>query len=529
MTYAEDIKNRVNLPTKTKKPVKVGVYSRVSTDNDGQKESCANQVEMAERYIAQHPNLELVEVYVDDGISGKNDFNRPAYGQMQSAIFEGKIELIIVKSTSRLNRDVYNAVGLDNFLLEHKATYLTLEDNKIHDLENPDAELMHALNFAMDARYVRNQSINGKKTQQLRIDRKELSAKDISFGYKWDKANKTIVVDSEEAEAVQFIFEAYVYYGKTQAEIQRDLKEMGYDRCAASITKTLKDTRYIGEFPINKRTSQLGRGHTETKRILLPKDQWVIVERPDLAIVDRELFELAQRKKAANLTTPGHFPEGRTQSYYTGHHLFSQKIFCEKCGKPYRHGYADRKQMVPIYRISPHCDCESNINRVYEADLEEITNTAIRETINGQEGICEELEATLMDCLRRAQRPSAKGEMKKLKLRKAAKERERNNLISAIAKGGFDGSAVEAFQTQINNLSAEIETLEQTIRDKEDKQIDETYITQKSCQIHDAISNLKDFTSITRDRVLNYVDKILVGKDGDIEIYLRGDMRILTQ
>ena len=77
MTIAEVIKQYL-IPGSTD-IVRVVIYARVSTDNEGQKESCSNQVELAKRYIDNHPNIKLVAIYIDDGISGKNDFTRPQY------------------------------------------------------------------------------------------------------------------------------------------------------------------------------------------------------------------------------------------------------------------------------------------------------------------------------------------------------------------------------------------------------------------------------------------------------------------
>ena len=109
MNYAEEIKKRIN-DTNTES-VKAVIYARVSTDTDGQKESCANQVDLAKKYIESHPNIYLMNVYVDDGISGKNDFNRPQYNEMVEEIETGGVDLIITKALSRLNRDQLNSSG----------------------------------------------------------------------------------------------------------------------------------------------------------------------------------------------------------------------------------------------------------------------------------------------------------------------------------------------------------------------------------------------------------------------------------
>lgn len=320
MNYAEELKNRIFSTEKTK-PVRAVIYSRVSTDNEGQKESCSNQVELAESFIKNHPNITLVSTFVDDGISGKNDFTRPQYNEMLQLLSTDGFDLIITKALSRLNRDELNSLMLNSMLIEHDATVLTLEDGQVHDFEDMNSGLLHSVKYAIDAQYVKQQSINGRKTQQLRCERKELSAKDISFGYEWHSDTRTITINQEEAEIVSYIYEEYVYRNATPASIYKALNEKGYT-CSRSrvdketkerytirqplsersITNILMDSRYIGKFYINKRTTKLGTGRTKSRRIILPKEQWVLCEHPELQIVDEDLFEMAQRIRANRQT-----------------------------------------------------------------------------------------------------------------------------------------------------------------------------------------------------------------------------------
>lgn len=72
MNYAQKLREKLN--SNSTEPVRAVIYARVSTDNEGQKESCTNQVDLAMTYIAKHPNIQLIDTYIDDGISGKNDF-----------------------------------------------------------------------------------------------------------------------------------------------------------------------------------------------------------------------------------------------------------------------------------------------------------------------------------------------------------------------------------------------------------------------------------------------------------------------
>lgn len=80
MSYAEDIRQQLNNDNSA--PIFAVIYAQVSTDNEGQKDSCSNQVALAKTYVSNHSNIQVVGTYVDDGISGKNDFTRPQYNAM---------------------------------------------------------------------------------------------------------------------------------------------------------------------------------------------------------------------------------------------------------------------------------------------------------------------------------------------------------------------------------------------------------------------------------------------------------------
>ena len=125
----------------------------------------------------------------------------------------------------------------------------------------------------MDAQFVKQQSINGRKTQELRCEKKELSAKDCSYGYEWHREDKTITINEDQAEVVRRIFEDYVYRNGTPASIQKALQSEGINICGRTVSNIILDERYIGKFYINKRTTKLGTGRTKSKRIKLPKEQ----------------------------------------------------------------------------------------------------------------------------------------------------------------------------------------------------------------------------------------------------------------
>lgn len=518
MTYAQDLKSRICANEASPAPVRAVVYARVSTDNESQKDSCANQIYLAERYLEKHPNIKLLRIFTDDGISGKNDYNRPAYSNMLDHISQGKVDLIITKALSRLNRDQYNALSLTNLLIAHCATVYTLEDGQLHDFEDLNSNLLHGLNYAIDAQYVLRQSISGHRVQELRCQRKELTAKDISFGYKWDKINKAIYIDNDEATTVAFIFEEYVLRNATPASIYRQLKRRGVHLSERSITNILQDERYIGHFYINKKTSRLGTGNNKTQYFKVPKDRWVLVDRPDLRIIADELFDIAQRIRETRKSIYMRNGKIDVQARFQGKHLFASKLYCGCCGKPYIFK-RDSSTNTPKYRVHNHSECANSVNSILENDLINITKKAIKDTLDSQEEICNGLELLLTQCVEELQGQTKTAD--KLKVQKKKKEQQIDTLINELSEGGLSEAARNRIKTKLNDIEKDIEELSKTISSTEETKYDHSYVTKQVQTIKEAFNDLHGFTEIDRDRVSNYIDRIIVHKNGDLDVILR--------
>ena len=518
MTYAQDLKSRICANEASPAPVRAVVYARVSTDNESQKDSCANQIYLAERYLEKHPNIKLLRIFTDDGISGKNDYNRPAYSNMLDHISQGKVDLIITKALSRLNRDQYNALSLTNLLIAHCATVYTLEDGQLHDFEDLNSNLLHGLNYAIDAQYVLRQSISGHRVQELRCQRKELTAKDISFGYKWDKINKAIYIDNDEAATVVFIFEEYVLRNATPASIYRQLKRRGVHLSERSITNILQDERYIGHFYINKKTSRLGTGNNKTQYFKVPKDRWVLVDRPDLRIIADELFNIAQRIRETRKSIYMRNGKIDVQARFQGKHLFASKLYCGCCGKPYIFK-RDSSTSTPKYRVHNHSECANSVNSILENDLINITKKAIKDTLDSQEEICNGLELLLTQCVEELQGQTKTAD--KLKVQKKKKEQQIDTLINELSEGGLSEAARNRIKTKLNDIEKDIEELSKTISSTEETKYDHSYVTKQVQTIKEAFNDLHGFTEIDRDRVSNYIDRIIVHKNGDLDVILR--------
>ena len=83
-----------------------GLYGRLSVLDNGKVdgEPIESQIAIIEQYVAGHPELKIVERYIDNGYTGTN-FDRPNWERMMADVKSGRINCIIVKDLSRLGRN----------------------------------------------------------------------------------------------------------------------------------------------------------------------------------------------------------------------------------------------------------------------------------------------------------------------------------------------------------------------------------------------------------------------------------------
>ena len=82
--------------------MKAWLYYRLSRDEDQEMNSLQNQRQILIDYAEQNGH-EVVGESFDDNVSGMT-FNRKGLGELEDAVDEGKVELVLVKDLSRLGR-----------------------------------------------------------------------------------------------------------------------------------------------------------------------------------------------------------------------------------------------------------------------------------------------------------------------------------------------------------------------------------------------------------------------------------------
>lgn len=152
---------------------RTALYLRLSRE-DGDKtesDSVANQRTLLETYAADHPELCIVDEFVDDGYSGSN-FERPAFQRLFRELEQGTINCVLVKDLSRFGRN-YIEVGryLERIFPVMRVRLIAVTDN--YDSQSAwktsDSIMVPMRNLLNDA-YCRDISVKIKS--QLAVKRK---------------------------------------------------------------------------------------------------------------------------------------------------------------------------------------------------------------------------------------------------------------------------------------------------------------------------------------------------------------------
>ena len=178
------------------------MYLRLSRE-DGDKtesDSIANQRTLLEVYAADHPELCIVDEFVDDGYSGSN-FERPAFQNLFRELEQGTINCVLVKDLSRFGRN-YIEVGryLERIFPVMRVRLIAVTDN--YDSQSAwktsDSIMVPMRNLLNDA-YCRDISVKIKSQLAVKRKRGDFVGSFATYGYQKDPSNHTKLIVDELA------------------------------------------------------------------------------------------------------------------------------------------------------------------------------------------------------------------------------------------------------------------------------------------------------------------------------------------
>lgn len=311
------------------------LYCRLSKDDDlqGESNSITNQKEILTQY-AKENNLNIYDVYIDDGYSGTN-FERPDFKRMIQDIKDKKVNMVIVKDSSRLGRD-YIGFGeyVEKIFPENQVRLVSILDNYDSAIDNGVADTL-PFRAVINDLYAKDISKKVKASKHKNAVNGLFNGNRTPYGYKRSETDRhKLVIDEECAKNVRRIFDLYLEgialskiaytFNDEHIPTPSQISGTGRNVCTiwkpSSIKHILKNEVYIGNM-VQEKCKRIN--YKLKKRIKNDKSDWVRVENTHDPIIDKEKFYAVQDILANKSET-------RVKSRNL---LLKGLVVCSDCGK----------------------------------------------------------------------------------------------------------------------------------------------------------------------------------------------------
>ncbi len=351
------------------KKLRTCAYVRVSTDSLSQADSLENQTAAYERLINSNPEYEFVGIYSDQGLTGCYE-NRPGFQKMIEDAHQGKIDLIIVKSISRLARNTVTVLKFARELKEF-GVGIFFEEERINTLSS-DGELMLTVMASFAQEESRSTSENIKWSVRKKFERGDFTINTSRFmGYDIDDAGD-LVINHEEAKIVKRIFNLYLK-GISTIAIAKIFNKEGIPTVTggswhdSTINNMLRNEKYKGDFILQKyytpedKRNRTVRNKGELQSYYISENHPAIISREDW---DRVQTILDEKIKKRNLGSEG-------TAVYNKRYKYSGLLYCPHCGKALHRRYVHNRKVQWIcstYLKNGVVACKGI--RIFEEDIE---------------------------------------------------------------------------------------------------------------------------------------------------------------
>lgn len=487
-------------------------YVRVSTDKEDQLNSLEMQKEYFDDYAGEK-GMELVNIYADEGITGTKLKNRKEFQRMLLDAEKRRFDILLVKDVSRFARNTVDGLESLRKLQDNDIEVVFINNMGI----GKNNEFLITIYFAMAQQESENTSKRVKFGKKQNM--KKGKVPNQVYGY-----DKTIgdyfhlEKNSQEVAVVQRIFDYYVNMGIGASAIARILnkegirtkrKGMWYQN---SVTRILKNEIYVGKV-INGKEEM--KNIYSDKRKAVEEDGWIVVERPELAIIDADLFDNAQKMLHGRYES---FKVDRTR--HSNRYVFSTFLRCECCGYSFRKAQIRNKipnhEWICSNRNQNGTKACSNVTKVKEAEMLESILSYLKDYYQNMDRM---LQWT-------------KNEFEKLYKESLPDDNDLENLSQEIAQ---IKKKLRKLDMKFEHDIISIEEYEREAKVLKARQVRLEY-KQQSCQETDNVTKQLDMLmknlfsdiekTLTADVITNellktLIDKIIVCENGEVKVYMK--------
>ena len=308
----------------TARKLRVAAYTRVSSNSKDQEHSFAAQNAYFSKLITDNPDWELADIYADQGITGTSIDKRDDFLRMMEDCRKGRIDRILVKSSSRFARNTKESLAAVRELKSLNISVYFEEQNI--DTAQVSGEVLIAMFAALAQRESEAISERVRWSYKVRMSKGRFSTCKAPYGYRLVKDH--LEIQEDEASIIRHIFDRYLA-GVSMENIAKEITALGCPTRdgtqywqLTSIQYILQNEKYAGDSLSQKKYTtrsfprQQKINHGERKQYL------VIDSHP--AIISREIFQKVQElltQRSAAIHPRSDVP-----------HAFARKVVCGHCG-----------------------------------------------------------------------------------------------------------------------------------------------------------------------------------------------------
>lgn len=497
--------------------MRIAAYCRVSTNKDEQLESLENQKLFFEEF-AKKNNYELVKIYADEGISGKQSYNRKEFLKMLDDADLKIFDMVVVKDISRWAR---NTVVFLNSIRSLKAKNIDVKFLSNNQTILGDSEFILTIFSAMAQEESANLSKRIKFGKKVTAQKGRVPSR--VYGYKRID-NYTLEPDENEAPIVKQIFDMYVNQGYGingiskklyENEIPSKLKLSHNSWCPGTVRRIIMNPIYTGKYTNNKLEI---KDYLTGERVRLPESQYIHHERPEFRIISDELFNAAQEKLNRNREIYKNeytHIQGRESNKY----IFSTLIRCSYCGlafarKTYTYIKTRTYWICPGFnnRGSKFCN---NRTTIEEEEMIKIIRDYFINLISNQSKFIENI---ISEFTKKFNETQSKIDFNKINKQINKLENEKDKYKTMYINGIIDIDELKKFilisDEKINEFKSKIINF-----DKMQNKINN--IESLSKELYSDVKSILEMDSWNNIELKKIINNIIVNEEGNVDIFLK--------
>lgn len=225
------------------------IYIRYSSENQRDGYSIEYQKEECIKYLEAN-GYELIEIYIDEAVSGKTANNRTAFFQLLADVKKGLCDVVIVYKYSRFARNLMEA-RIYHHQIEKAGVKLISAMEQIDD-STPEGRMMRNIIMTMDEYYSDNLSTFVQSSMYTAAKKGKYLGGIYPYGFSVDE-DGYFIENKKEADIVRRIFELRAN-GISPADILRIFQNEGITSrdnkpfTQQLLNKIVRSEKYIGTY-----------------------------------------------------------------------------------------------------------------------------------------------------------------------------------------------------------------------------------------------------------------------------------------